>query len=521
MSGHLKHLGCGMSRNCLTPDDDEVVYTLAYALTASPTFPETGSGGATITWTLTPTVGGAAQNSLTVTIELDYPGDAPEVAPTNTLNGWTNSVAWAFNGSGNWQATFTKATFATGSSPTFSFTSGAMNTPGIIIGNVMSGGSTEVPSATLTDVNVEAGDVNVTAVWDDADNSIVEDTSTQFTVSYENLPGTVAWNGSYIVKLSTGATTTSPTTVSNTDGWTIGTWTNPGGGYQWQTTISLISPPSGASTVTFATTPSTTGTIGLSATANPAVGFTDTSATDTLTVTSALTVDGTSGKGVPANAAEWTGLGLTCSHLYLLQEPSGNAADSVGSTALPATNVAVYQYAVPSWTRDAMLLSPESGDRRLNATGSPWPDKSVTSQMLFMYWERSGLAGSEWNIASLGGGGSLVEARITASEFLKIVSGANSATGAVDYGNEVAIPLIIQFDKTNSVQRLITHQEILTPTYTTPGSPNGLWLGAAGVNVASGGYLYAAEFEGASAELTRTQLKTLLQDLGWTVTWTP
>ncbi len=242
-------------------------------------------------------------------------------------------------------------------------------------------------------------------------------------------------------------------------------------------------------------------------------------------------VDATSGIGVPVDATEWAdvladvGIGSGGpSHLYLLQEASGNAADSIGALNLTATSITTYQEAVTGWTRDAATTEPESGGRMFESTSTSFPDKSTTSQMMLIYYFRASALTGEWNVGSLGhvNVASLLEARMTASEFLKVLAGnTTSITGSVDYGVDVVIPIIIQHDVTNGVQRLMTHQEVLMPAFTALSTGKGLILGAGGVNCAPGGYLYAVEFEGAAAELDRTELNDLLVGLGWTVTTYP
>jgi len=249
------------------------------------------------------------------------------------------------------------------------------------------------------------------------------------------------------------------------------------------------------------------------------------------TVANSITLDGTSGIGVPVDVTEWEAVfdaagasSGTVDNIYECQEASGNAIDSIGGLDLTAASISAYQEAVSGWTRDAATTEPESGFRSFTSSSSSFPDKSTTSQMALFYYFRATAVSSEYSVGFLGSTNvaSLLEARMTSSEFLKVLSGnTTSATGTIDYGVDTVIPIILQHDYTNSVQRLVTHQEVLTPTFTALSTGPGLGIGAGAVGCAPGGYLYAANFNGASAELTRTQLKALLEELGWSVSWTP
>jgi hypothetical protein len=74
----------------------------------------------------------------------------------------------------------------------------------------------------------------------------------------------------------------------------------------------------------------------------------------------AVDQDATSGKYLPSSSAQWTEMLASVgvanpTNLYLLQEPSGTAADSIGSMTLSVVAAGfTYQQAVTGWTRKSI-----------------------------------------------------------------------------------------------------------------------------------------------------------------------
>lgn len=87
----------------------------------------------------------------------------------------------------------------------------------------------------------------------------------------------------------------------------------------------------------------------------------------------AVDQDATSGKYLPSSSAQWTellaGTGIgNPSNLYLFQEASGNASDTVGGKTLTASGSLLYQQAVSGWTRKSIVTTRGTPGRLLNTS---------------------------------------------------------------------------------------------------------------------------------------------------------
>lgn len=234
---------------------------------------------------------------------------------------------------------------------------------------------------------------------------------------------------------------------------------------------------------------------------------------------SGVSRDATSGIYCPANSTEWglimTAAGLATgnpSSCWLLQESSGNAADSIGSITLTAALSPAYQQTITGWTRKAISMTDGNGNMRLvnNTTAA---DPSVTSTLLLAYVsfpaapvaQRTIMCTSVNCETDFNTGGML---RMASTTGLGSISSANTTQA-----------IIQQINLGNSSWFLINTVEKLTTTFVTPGAGSQIILGSAGSSAASAGYLYAAEFIGTAAQLSNAQIKVLLQTLGWSISW--
>lgn len=234
-----------------------------------------------------------------------------------------------------------------------------------------------------------------------------------------------------------------------------------------------------------------------------------------------------SGIFCPANAAQWAsilavaGIGSgNPSLLWLLQEASGNAADSIGSFTGTASGTLTYQSSSTGWSRKGIKTSAGVAGTIAN-TAAGLPDVSTTSIMSLIYADLPGALGTTRTLKQLGTTfGNDITMQINNTPRLISIAGANSVTGTSNPGSAVR-PLVLRSDRTNSRINGYSDQEKMTPA----------GLGGTGKNVLLGGdntqtffpdavnYLYCAVFTGAAAELTDAQVKTLLQTLGWSIAW--
>lgn len=270
--------------------------------------------------------------------------------------------------------------------------------------------------------------------------------------------------------------------------------------------------------------PTTGQTLSLSATAT-STNATTQNDTET-TVVKLVTKDAASGKYFPASATEWSNfsdcVGVTWAPflLWLLQEASGNPADSIGAFGATANSLN-YQQAVTGYTRKAIVLDDNSTDYCRNLSAS-LPNIASESALWMWFGDLPGShIATDMQMCLVGqnpNAGTLVRMASTNNVNVQFTSGGISTTLLNSAGGQVR-PWAVQVDRTNSANRGITDAAIAEPAWQTGLNNVWLWLGSGLTPGMSA--LYAVGFRGANAELTRTQIKAGLQRLGWTVAWTP
>lgn len=246
-----------------------------------------------------------------------------------------------------------------------------------------------------------------------------------------------------------------------------------------------------------------------------------------ITIPLPWSVDATSNKGAPANATEWlaayaatAGIGVAIpQHLYLLQEAAGNAADSIGAALLVPSGPPGYQQAIAGWSRKCITFT-DGTTIYFNNGGGVGVNMATTSALSFTYGMRTGTPAATRILCGMGGAlyANILSAHLDTSNHLGIgVNAAVTNSGTVDYGSGVIFPMVVQHDRTNGVQRILTDKEVITKAYGALSNENGQYfLGTlGGVFAAPFGYAYNALITGAGAELTSAQIKSLLTTLGW------
>lgn len=127
--------------------------------------------------------------------------------------------------------------------------------------------SNEATATGAVDTSVVPGDIEVTCDWHTS--PMTEDEVAALDITANLRAGESGGTLTVIVQITDAVTCSSPTTADNTGGWTIGSWTSPGGGIQWQCTMTKSSAAVDTSYISqFETTPSEAGTIVASATAS-------------------------------------------------------------------------------------------------------------------------------------------------------------------------------------------------------------------------------------------------------------
>ena len=233
-----------------------------------------------------------------------------------------------------------------------------------------------------------------------------------------------------------------------------------------------------------------------------------------------VTKDATSGTWFPASAAEWTsllsGTGLANpTNLWLSQEPAGNLADSIGTQPLTAGSVLGYAEAIPGLSRLGYRIG--TGATQAFSSSAGPIGTGADSQMVLAFVAAYGAQGVDRDIIGIQGGSGYRGAQFSAADKVKytVNDGSAAATGTATPGTSFH-PLILQIDRTNAVNRVVTDQEFVTQTpNTTPANVAANFF--VGCAIAPGGALarvaYKAGWHGAGAELTTTQISVLLNRL--------
>lgn len=238
-------------------------------------------------------------------------------------------------------------------------------------------------------------------------------------------------------------------------------------------------------------------------------------------------IDSISNIAVPANATEWSGLisaaGLSIaipSHLWLCQETSGVLADSIGSENLSAFAPVRYSRTLASWDRDAVGFD-EGAIGEFYSTNIG--NTTTQSCLLLGYIGTWAPIGADRGVMRLGSGTGARDAQRDVTTAAYQVTGAGgqaTGVGSSDAGNPVVRPLVLQINRTASQITLYTDQEKIQPAYTAPaGGGSYINIGANAITAADTVCFYLAYWEGADAEISAANLKTLLTTAGWSIAW--
>lgn len=234
-----------------------------------------------------------------------------------------------------------------------------------------------------------------------------------------------------------------------------------------------------------------------------------------------VTRDATSNIYAPSSLAEWNttiavlGFGAAPAHLYLCQEAGGDLIATLGAVNLVATNTPTYQNTESGWSRK-FVSGTASGAQFNGNLANP----ATTSLMFLTYMAFTGGAVLADVIGETDNNGPKVQ--LVADNTKRVTAGGNLGSGATTAAGSV-IPVVVQYDRTNGKTVLYTLDEKITAVYSSTAIGTLLRMitarPAAAGNLARYGYL--AEFTGAGAEITTTQVKTMLTTLSWTPTFTP
>lgn len=234
--------------------------------------------------------------------------------------------------------------------------------------------------------------------------------------------------------------------------------------------------------------------------------------------------DATSNIYVPATSAEWTtflasagltGLVAVPDALWLMQEASGNPADSIGSFTLTASAGLSYQQAEAGWTRKGVKFT-DGGLATLSSASASLPS-IATASMTTLIVANATVSNSGTNAILLHGSGTVNRMRITSTPRMTVLSNANSASGAVSPLNAVR-PYVMRTNRTAASCVGTSDTEKVTPTFDATVTGKAITLGNGG-GTPTVNMLYVCNWHNAGAEISDANLKALLQAMGFTITW--
>jgi len=244
-----------------------------------------------------------------------------------------------------------------------------------------------------------------------------------------------------------------------------------------------------------------------------------------------VTSDATSSVFIPQSSSEWTTFNAlngwaNPAHLYLLQESSGNAADSIGSATLTASATApLYHQAVTGWSTLAVGFTDNTLNQRfLNTSGMV--DISTTSMLALGYCAFAATQTSALNsIFTFGTTSNFCRTSLNTTPRFRVDSVGNGQVGTGTVGTGVHA-FVLKCDRTNTTVTNYTLVDKLTPTFASGMTGNQFALGAysnGSQRTCGFNCLYLAIWTGSNAEKSDADVKNLIVQLGnthFTPNWT-
>lgn len=259
------------------------------------------------------------------------------------------------------------------------------------------------------------------------------------------------------------------------------------------------------------------------------IGLTDGVLVDAVATTGinvTWTIDATSGKGVPADSTEWSdmiveyGLSLDVpEHLYLCQEAAGNLADTIqgglsGNSPLTKFNSPLYEQAVADWSRKAVRID-DTTDAFYSLS---YGDIDTTSYAVLAYVALTAEPALNRRAINLGSGGTnrMATDVTTAPNYRATIVGDSGYDGTSANPGTTVHPVVMLVNRASSEFTVFTDQDKVTTTWVAPTGTSAYFSfeGCETVQV-----LYAAVFEGTSAEISSATVRGMLEALGWSPAW--
>jgi len=240
-----------------------------------------------------------------------------------------------------------------------------------------------------------------------------------------------------------------------------------------------------------------------------------------------VTQDPTSLKYTPANNSEWSQTmavaGITAGNptdWWMCQEAAGNLASSgPGALALIANATPLYQQSVTGWMAKGVGFT-NAANQRFTANVGTGPNPSTTSMLQIWYMSITAAPGAQVVMANISDGATnfRVMAQVVGNTKIQNACAGVVVNGTTDATTVGIQPVVIHYDRTNSIANVYTLNDKIVGTFSA-GIVDGR-KGIGGQTSQTGQCVYGAQFQAGAAEITPAQIKTLLQTLGWTITWT-
>lgn len=238
-----------------------------------------------------------------------------------------------------------------------------------------------------------------------------------------------------------------------------------------------------------------------------------------------VTKDATANIYFPSTSGEWSTFRTAASlvmaapnSLWLCQEASGNLADSIGANTLTAASLS-YQQAAAGFSRKAVSCAVATGAGATLASGAG-PNPASTSSLWLGVMAVTAPASTRQVMAAGGAlAASEMSLRATATTSVPSLKCAGTATaGAVALVTTLS-PVVLRYDRTNSAAKAYTAAEKVTGTYSASVTDGTKGFGNGIVTNAAFSLAYGAMWQGAAAEGSDADLKTLLTAMGFSIAW--
>lgn len=243
------------------------------------------------------------------------------------------------------------------------------------------------------------------------------------------------------------------------------------------------------------------------------------------TVVNLVTRDATSGIRCPASSAEWTdflayyGSPVAApADLWLCQEASGNLADTIGGNTLTANASPAYQQTVTGWTRKAVQFTVNTASQRFTAVIAGLAP-AAHSVMWIGYIELTADPSSSRAVIDVGVGGTTLLIQHTTTGLIRCNCASVTADSSGSHTGIGVFPLVMVYDRTNSTVKVYTGTEKITGTYSALVTGTVQGIGAGSGSSTGQNTVYLAAWADSAAEVSDANLKTLLQNLGWSISW--